>query len=178
MIHFNLRLFLNYKKITDKFIPDIILVGGITPLDFYVSKIIAKRNHAKIIYEVGDLCPLTPIELGGLSPKHPFIKIMQFAENYAYKNTDAVVSLLPCAEQYMGKHGLASGKFYYIPNGVVEADWKNKEKLSENHSNLIRQLKSENKTIVGYVGAHGIINSLKLLIDAVLKLKDKNIVLY
>ena len=51
--------------------------------------------------------------------------IMQKAENDCYKNVDAVVSMLPLAEEHMKAHGLAAGKFYYVPNGIVLADWKN-----------------------------------------------------
>ena len=59
------------------------------------------------------------MELGGYSKKHPFIQIMQKAENDCYRYVDTVVSMLPKAEEHMREHGLGKGKFHYVPNGIV-----------------------------------------------------------
>jgi len=172
---YNIKLWFYADKIAGEFKPDVVISSGVTPFDFIGCNRIAKKANASILYEVGDLWPLTLIELGGFSPKHPFIRVMQFAENYAYKNADTVVSLLPCAEDYMKKHGLKDNKFSYIPNGIMIDDWKNQKKLPEEHDSLIRKLK--NKFLIGYTGAHSIANSLKSIIDAVSLLKTDDIVL-
>ncbi len=57
--------------------------------------------------------------------KHPFIQIMQKAENDCYRYVDTVVSMLPKAEEHMREHGLGKGKFHYVPNGIVLSDWNN-----------------------------------------------------
>ena len=65
-----------------------------------------------LIYEVHDLWPLSPIELGGTClPSIPYIMLMQRAENQCYKSSDYVVSLLPCAKEHMLEHGMADHKF-------------------------------------------------------------------
>ena len=103
--------------------------------------------------------------------------IMQKAENDCYKNVDAVESMLPLAEEHMKAHGLAAGKFYYVPNGIVLADWKNPTGLPEEHGILLNELHKKGKFIVGFAGAHGIANSLYAVIDAVALVEKQDVVL-
>lgn len=177
MFLFVVKLMFLGKKVYKHFNPDVIIASSTYPIDIYPAKRIAKRYHAKLIYEVHDLWPLSPMELGGYSKRHPFIWVMQRAENFAYRSVDAVVSMLPKAEKHMREHGLLEEKFYYVPNGIVESDWRNPKKLSEDHLSFLRNLRKNNKFIVGFAGAHGIANSLRVVIDAVATLNDNNIVL-
>ena len=68
-----------------------------------------------------DLWPLTPIEIGNYSPRHPYIRVLQRAEDYAYRKADVVVSVLPHALGHMVARGLDPRKFVHIPNGVPVA---------------------------------------------------------
>lgn len=171
------KLWCNYRKYLGAFKPDIIIASSTYPIDIYPARKIAKHYGAKLIYEVHDLWPLSPIELGGYSPKHPFIKVMQRAEDYCYEHVDGVVCMLPKAEEHMKEHGLADGKFFYVPNGIVLDDWKNPMPLPEEHDKNLSRLKNEGKYLVGFAGAHGIANSLPAVIDAVSQLKEQNVAL-
>jgi len=167
---------MNAKRIVKDFSPEIVISSGVTPLDFFGCYRIARLAKAKIIYEVGDLWPLTPIELGGYSKNHPFIRFVQWAENYAYKNTDQLISLLPKAKEYMVLHGLADHKFHHIPNGILMEDWsefKNKE-LWEDYS-IIEDLKRNGKFIIGFTGSHTISNDLYTTLKVAKKLMNTNI---
>lgn len=176
MFTYNFKLWLYANKFAKEFKPDIVISSGVTSLDFIGCRRIANKSKAKIILEVGDLWPLTPIELGGFSTKHPFIKVLQLAENYAYKNTDALVSLLPCAKEYMAEHGLHPDKFNYIPNGVVENDWVERNAdLPEEVNALINNLRKNNNILVGYTGTHSVSNSLYTLLDVAENVSDKQI---
>lgn len=177
MFQFVFTLMCHYKQICLEFVPDVVIASSTYPLDNYPVRKIAKHYHAKYIYEVHDLWPLSPMELGGMSKFHPFIMMMQIAENYAYKHVDAVVSILPKTEIYMRSKGLAAGKFYCIPNGIVKEDWDKPMKLADEYSELLTHLHAEHKTIVGFTGSHGIANSLQSIIEAVGKLESNNIVL-
>ena len=161
------KLYANYKKYLSDFTPDIVIASSTYPLDIYPAKRIARHYKSKLIYEVHDLWPLSPMELGGYSANHPFIRVMQKAEDDCYKYVDAVVSMLPKSEEHMRKRGLKEGKFNCVPNGIVLDDWKNTPPhLPEQHSELLRKLREERNFIVGFTGAHGIANSLYAAIDA------------
>ena len=80
------------------------------------------------------------------------------------------------AEPYMKEHGLTAGKFTYIPNGVVENDWKLDKIQLLHQSDLLTKLlgfKRQNKIIIGYAGAHGKPNALNYLIDAIKLLEER-----
>jgi glycosyltransferase involved in cell wall biosynthesis len=177
MLVYNYRLWSNAKRIIKDFHPDVVIASGVTPLDFIGCNKIANIAKAKKLIEVGDLWPLTPMELAGYSKFHPYILFMQWAENYAYKNADAVISLLPCAKEYMVAHGLSENKFHYIPNGIVLDDWQHQKPIPSRYKDILEKLKHDMKMLVCYSGNHGVANSLTYIIDAVASLVNENIVL-
>ncbi|HRW21054.1 MAG TPA: glycosyltransferase family 4 protein [Bacteroidales bacterium] len=161
------------KYIAETFKPDIVISSSTYPLDNYPARKICKLSGAKMIYEVHDLWPLSPQELGGYSKYHPFIMMMQAAENFAYKHCNAVVSLLPKAKEHMIEHGLHPDKFHYVPNGVVIDDWKTANDIPKEFRALFQQQKSKEHKIIGYTGSHGPANSLNTLLEAMFELKEE-----
>ena len=176
MLTFLAGLYRYQKQITAQGKPDAVIASSTYPLDIYPAHQIAQKNGAKLIYEVHDLWPLSPMELGGMSAKHPYIMLMQAAENYCYKHSDAVVSILPCAKEHMVEHGMAPEKFVCIPNGIVKEDWEapiDPEKAP--YRELLQEFHNQGYFLIGYTGAHGIANALDSFIEAGGMLKDKKI---
>lgn len=168
----NIFLFLRMLKILiPKLIkettPDIVIASSTYPFDTKIAKKIAQKAQAKFIYEIHDLWPLTPIELNGMSRNHPYIYLMQKAEDFGYKRADKVVSLLPNVDDYMKLRGMDINKFEYIPNGISTDDWNQKPReLSIEISTNISIARERYNFIVGYAGGMGESNALDYLIDA------------
>ena len=177
MAQFVGELWINAKRITKKFKPDVVITSSTYPLDTFVGQRIRRvsRKKMRLIHEVHDMWPSTLYEIGGMSRKHPFVVAMQIGENSAYRHSDKVVSLLPYAEKYMRRHGLKKGKFVCIPNGIVEEEWDNPQKLSVQHADVLQQLKDNGDFIVGYFGGHALSNALDVMIDTAKECTDKNI---
>lgn len=175
MLIFTLRLF-RIKNELKNFNPDLIIASSTYPMDSFPVYWLAKKFKAKFCFEVHDLWPLSPIEFGGYSKWHPFIMMVQWAEDFAYKHADFVVSLLPAAKSYMISRGMQPDKFIYIPNGIAVNEWNETGALPIEHLTLLEKLKNEQKFIVGYAGSHGIANSLDSLISAN-RFLDKDIAL-
>jgi len=116
------------------------------------------------------------MELGGYSATHPFILATQLAENYSYKNCDAVISILPYAESHMREHGLMPGKFNHIPNGIVIDDWSSSIEMPAKSKDAIKLFRN-GRFLIGYAGAHGIANALDNLIEAAALVPDVGFVL-
>lgn len=163
------------KEITKKGAPDAVIASSTYPLDIYPAHHIAKKYGAALIYEVHDLWPLSPIELGGLSPKHPYIQVMQAAENYCYRHSDRVVSLLPNAKEHMMEHGMAPEKFVYVPNGIEKADWEKPFGNPPVYSEQLSEYHRRGEFLIGYAGAHGIANALDSFVEAGELLRGKKI---
>lgn len=167
MFTFVSKLVLNRHKIINISNPDVVIASSTYPLDIHGAKFIADKAKAKLIFEVHDLWPLTPMELGNMSPSHPFIRLLQHAEDKAYKYSNNVVSMLPCAKEHMLSRGMAPQKFHCVPNGIVIDDWKsNTHKIPQLHKETLEELKQQGKFIVGYAGGHAVSNSLMTLINA------------
>lgn len=165
MFLFIWRLFIKMPKVLDAFRPDLIIASSTYPLDNYPARFLAEKYQAQYCYEVHDLWPLSPQELGGYSSWHPFIMLMQWAENFAYRNCDFVVSMLPNTLEHMREHGLVKEKFHYVPNGVSVSEWTSVS-LPPALGQAINTLKGEGKVLVGYVGGHAISNALNNLVAA------------
>jgi len=161
----------------NKYKPDVVIASSTYPSDNYVAKKISKLSGAKFIYEVHDLWPLSPMELGGMSKLHPFIVAMQHAESFAYRKADAVISMLPKTQEHMKSHGLDLKKWHYIPNGVILDEWNNKAKLNDKTLQQISEIKSRFDKIVAYTGTLGLANALDSLILSAEIVKDVAIII-
>ena len=148
--------------------PDVVIASSTYPVDFMPARALAKRFGATLVWEVHDLWPLSPIELGGMSRWHPFILWMQRSENAACRHADIVVSMLPHADVHLMEHGMSQSKFVYIPNGVDPDEWSGsqRDELPRSHAGVLQEAKEKGELLVGYAGAHGVANGLDTLLDA------------
>ena len=167
------------KEIVAEGRPDVVIASSTYPLDIYPARRIAKRYGAQLIYEMHDLWPLSPMELGGMSKYHPFIVGMQIAENACYKHCDYVVSLLPCAKEHMVEHGMDPDKFVFIPNGILRGEWdKPAGSLPSAHHEAIERRRGAGDFLIAYTGAHGIANALDSYVEAGSLLKGRGVSLF
>jgi glycosyltransferase involved in cell wall biosynthesis len=166
MLRFIWRLYRYKNWLPQNFKPDVVIASSTYPLEIFPLRRIAKETNAKLIFEVHDLWPLAPIELGGFSKYHPYIMMMQFAENYAYRKSDMVISMLPKAFEHMHEHGLDKNRYVHIPNGICVEDWQVRGELPELHKKLIQKLKKKKIFLVCYAGSIGIANALDCFVRA------------
>ncbi|MER2371512.1 MULTISPECIES: glycosyltransferase family 4 protein [Photorhabdus] len=170
------QIWLDSHNLVKKYRPDVVIASSTYPMDIWIAKRLAKKANAKLVFELHDLWPLSPIELGGMSPKHPFIQLCQLAENTAYKHADVVISMLPKVQEHTKAHGLDLNKLHIIPNGVVIKDWINQlTPLNRSLEKLIITEKNKGHKIVCYSGAHGRPNALEKLLKTASLLHDKPI---
>lgn len=153
--------------------PAVVIASSTYPLDIWVARRLARMAGAKLVFEVHDLWPLSPIELGGMSPNHPFVRLCQWAEDTAYRDADVVVSILPKVHEHMAAHGLDLRKLHIIPNGISPDDWSaDPQPITGDLANHVEAMHARGNFLVGYAGSHGPPNALDYLLDAAAFLKD------
>ncbi len=147
--------------------PDLVIASSTYPLDIFPAFLLARKAGATLVFEVHDLWPLSPKELGNMSKYHPYILVMQAAEDFACRKSDFVVSLLPKANIYLQTRGMSPGKFVYIPNGVCLDEYETlPASIPEPHLQALSRIREQGHSIVCYAGAHGLANNLETLIEA------------
>lgn len=153
--------------------PDIVIASSTYPMDIWVARRLARMAHAKLVFEVHDLWPLSPIELSGMSPNHPFALLCGWAEKTAYREADVVVSMLPKVHAHMGQRGLDLRKLVIVPNGIAPDDWATEPPpLRPDLAAVITTAHAAGHLVLGHAGSMGLPNALDTLLDAAVLLRD------
>lgn len=152
--------------------PDAVIASSTYPFDTYFAQRVAKLSGAVLIHEVHDLWPLTPIELGGNSPRHPLMWAMGVAEKSAYRNSDSVVSILPNVEPHVRSLGIDT-PVIPIPNGI-DPDIGDKP-ADAAFVELIDDLHNHGRKVIGYAGGMTHANAMDDFITAMGYLREGNV---
>lgn len=143
-----------------------------TPLTVgFPALVLKKIKRINYLFEVRDLWPEVPIQMGGLN-NSLLQKISRWFEKTVYKNALHIVALSPGMAEGIIKTGISVDKVSMIPNMSKNDIFFFREKNNE----ILKQYKlDESKFNVIHFGAMGIANGLEYIIDAALILKKKNI---
>lgn len=168
------RLYREGAALARKFRPDVVIASSTYPLDIWPAHRIARLAKARLLYEVHDLWPLSPMELGGHSRWHPFIMLLQAAENFACRRSDAVVSILPKVREHLEAHGMAPDKLHIVPNGTDPAEWlREPAPLRGPAAEALAALRARGQFVVGFAGTHGVANALDTYLGAATLMRDE-----
>ena len=153
--------------------PDVVIASSTYPMDIWVARRIARRAGAVLVFEVHDLWPLSPIELSGMSPSHPFALLCGWAEKTAYRDADVVVSMLPKVHDHMASRGLDLAKLHIVPNGISPDDWQDEpQALRPDVAATLATARASGRAVLGYAGSMGLPNALDDLLGAAALLRD------
>ncbi|MGD0807173.1 MAG: glycosyltransferase family 4 protein [Anaerolineales bacterium] len=149
--------------------PKVDLVWGTSPPlpQVLTAWLVARLKRARFLFEVRDLWPAFPIQLGIL--RNPvWIWISLRMERFLYRHADCLVVNSPGFIDHLMAHGAAPEKIHLVRNGVDPAMFDPASKGSGFRAKNILQ----GKFIALYAGAHGVSNDLEILLDAADLLRD------
>ena len=145
--------------------PDVVMGSTMTLFGADAARRLAARFSVPFIYEVRDLWPLTPIEIGGHSKWHPFLLYLDHLDGKMAKAADLVITTAPLMkEYYKERFGLPDEKFLWITNGTDLELFKSSDYA----------LESEKTTFdLYYTGSLGLANGLDKIFDQLLPVQKK-----
>ena len=150
-----------------------------TPLTVGIPAIVLKRvRRIPFVFMVLDQWPEIPIELGILKNK-VMIKALLWLEKTIYKKSSAIIALSPGIadgiEQVFKKHQIPENiPIAVIPNGC-ETDTFN---VGLDKGAIRKRYGWDDKFVLLHAGAMGMINSLDFIIDAAVKIRGHQEILF
>ncbi len=175
MLWFSGKLVLLSWKIAKSFKPEVVVASSPHPLIIFGCWCIARIARARLIFEVRDIWPQSLIQIGNISPFHPFMQLLSVAEKFGYRYSHQVISLLPHSLNHMVSRGLKQSKFIYIPNGIDQQEWQERSPLPNDVEESYRHFALGKQAIVGYAGAHGLANALGFVLEALDQMKSESL---
>jgi glycosyltransferase involved in cell wall biosynthesis len=117
------------------------------------------RYKIPYVFEVGDLWPEAPIQMGFVKNKL-FQQSLYALEKFIYRGANAIVALSPAIQSAIEKK-VRHKQIYQLPN-MADTDFY---KPSIKQPALEKKFSVQNKFVVSYIGAIGIANGLDYFLE-------------
>ncbi|MCM3610388.1 glycosyltransferase family 4 protein [Planococcus sp. MERTA32b] len=142
--------------------PEIVVVSSPTYFSMFSASFYSIFKKAKLVLDIRDLWPAAIVELGVLKNK-TIINVLEFFEKRFYKQAAKIVVVTNSFKDNLIDRGIPSEKIEVITNGVDTKAFKYSEKARKK---LREKLGYRHDDFIGlYIGAHGLSQSLHVLLD-------------
>lgn len=129
------------------------------PLTVGIAALLIKRLYrVPFIFEVGDLWPEAPIELGFIRSS-ALKKLLFGLERRIYRRAQSLVALSPAIKASIGQK--APGKAVHLISNMSDTEYFSP---GPKDSDLQKKYDVENKFVISYVGAAGFANGLEYFV--------------
>ena len=137
--------------------PQLIIGSSVHPFAALLGFMLSRYFKVPFVFEVRDLWPQTLIDLGRIRETSLITFLLKRLELFLYNNSNAIITLLPNAYEYITALGIDRNLIHWIPNGVDLSIFPPPGKGT--------LVKSEAFNLM-YFGAHGLCNGLDNLLQA------------
>ena len=160
-VDFDTKLF--FLKKSELPPPDVVIVSSLSLLTIIYGYYLKRYYNAKLVFEVRDIWPLTMIEEGGFSTKHPLVILLRVIEKFGYKKSDLIVGTMPRLDIHIKESIGIEKPFFCSPIGY------DKDACEANRfcNSELGKYFPGNKIVVGYAGSMGVSNALEPFIECI-----------
>ena len=148
-----------FSKIAQK--PDLIIGCTPDPFTAFAAHRVSKAYNVPYVLHVGDLWPLSLIDLGKKPKWHPFIVLIGWLEKYLYWRAEKIITPLPSPHAYIDKIAKQAGKVECIPIGIDHSMCPDTPPVPD-RKDVFK---------VYYAGSHGRANGLRAILASAFLLK-------
>ena len=145
---------------------DLVITTSPPALINFFGWIIAKRNHAKLIYDVRDIWPDVGWEMGSFKKTSLYSRIFEWNRNFMLRHSNLVLAVSRGKVQKLKNYCLKAD-VVYITNGLDEKFLENKE-----NSEVIDKFNLDKIFTCVYIGNLGLAQGLMQLLRIANKAKD------
>ena len=123
------------------------------------------------VMEVRDLWPDSIAAVGSMNKSSIPFKVLKKIEHHLYLSASKIIVVTDSFKKYLiEKHQINQDKVGVFKNGVLVSNFKTPE------ANAVTALKKslglQNKTIVSYIGTHGLAHGLKFILASISKISN------
>ena len=123
------------------------------------------------VMEVRDLWPDSIAAVGSMNINSKSFKFLKIIENHLYRSASKIVVVTDSFKKYLIEdHGIYKNKIAVFKNGVLINNYHQTDKKKV--SSLRLSLGLENKTVISYIGTHGLAHGLKFILDCLAKINN------
>lgn len=122
---------------------------------------LSRLKRCPFVFELGDLWPAS-IRAVGVMKSNAFLDLLERLELYLYRQSAAVVALTDAFKRDLVRRGIDPDKIAVVINGV---DLPRYAPQAKNPA-LQRELDTEGRFVVGYIGTHGLAHDLGNVVEA------------
>ena len=150
--------------------PDLVLVTSPTFFSIFPAWLFARLRRSAFVVEIRDLWPAIFVELGVLKNRW-IIRILERLELAAYHGADAVVVVTDGFRENLIERGVPSEKVHVIRNGADMARFD----ATRDDAMRGRLGVTDDRTLVLYIGAHGMSHALESIAAAADLLRSERV---
>lgn len=110
--------------------PDVVYCSSLSLLSVFSGLYFKSKYHAKFVFEVRDIWPMSLLDLTSISKYHPFVLFLSYMERLAYKKADLLIGTMPGLHLHVAKVIKKQVNCICIPQGVDEDFYKNNKMLN------------------------------------------------
>lgn len=166
-LHFEWALFWLRKRTFPR--PDVVIISSLSLLTIINGLFLRARYKARLVVEIRDIWPLTPVEEGGFSRRNPLILVLGLIERLGYRHADAIVGTMPNLGEHVGNVLGHSKPVHCIPMGFTEDEAAVSEPLPADY---LRTYVPSEGFVIGYAGTIGITNAMNPFFEAAEAMQD------
>lgn len=160
--YFGAMKYLRGKTVLPK--PDLIIGSVVHPFAAYAGYKLSKYYKVPFVYEVRDLWPRTLVELGRISPKHPFVILLDKLDGFLAKKAKLIITTAPLMKNhYKERFGIPEEKCLWITNGTS---------FTKNTPTPMRRIGKDEVIEVGYTGTIGLANGIKEFLEELINVPE------